>query len=466
MVRGPRAFWATLALLVPTPACERTRPAAPVRRVILVSCDTLRADRLGCYGYARPTTPNVDAFAREAVLFESAWSTAPLTNPAMSCLLSGKIPDEIGVARGNHVMMPPEVVTLPEILSDAGVETAGVISIAVLTRPPARFGAAGVAQGFRTYDDDLREPEPNRPYLQRSGEATTDAAIRWLSADPSRADHPFFLWVHYQDPHGPYTPREPWASQFAAPAPDGEPELPLGATESGRGQIPSVQIVGGERHASSYRNRYDAEVRQFDEAFGRLLAWLRDHGLYEDSLIVLTADHGESLGEHGVWFAHGENLHAEELAVPLVLRAPGGPRGVRRTEPACHLDLWPTVLEAFGLPPRPNRGTSLLGSSLTRDRLLPHSLGKLGEPGRSTAVTTGRWRLLLEDGAKPRLYDRTADREELRDLAPDEPAIVRELLRACGTVFGTRAPASPELLDPEKEKALRALGYTTGEEKR
>jgi arylsulfatase len=432
--------------------------------VILVSCDTLRADRLGCYGYARPTSPNVDALAADGVLFEDAWSTAPLTNPAMSCLFSGKIPDEIGMSRGNHVVMPPSVVTLPEIFSDAGVETAGVISIAVLQKPPAQLGAAGVAQGFRTYDDDLREPETNRPYLQRSGEATTDAAIRWLASDPNRAEKPFFLWVHYQDPHGPYTPREPFASQFASPIPPDEPELPLGTSESPRGQIPAIQVVDGERHPSSYRNRYDAEIREFDEAFGRFLRWLKEHGLYEDTLLVFTADHGESLGEHGIWFAHGENLHVEELHVPLVLRGPGIPRGARRTEPACHLDLWPTLLEAFGLPPRANRGASLLSATLPRDRALPHSLGKIGERGRATAITVGAWRLVLEEGAKPALYDRSDDSGEVRDLAASEPDRLRALLAACGATFGARTSAAAELVDPDAKKKLEKLGYTTGDE--
>jgi len=434
--------------------------------VILISCDTLRADRLGCYGCPRPTSPHVDAFAKDAVLFEDAWSTAPLTNPAMSCLFSGKLPDEIGMARGNHVVMPPSVVTFPEILSDAGIETAGVISIAVLQKPPARYGAAGVAQGFRTYDDDLREPETNRPYLQRSGEATTDAAIRWLAADPARAEKPFFLWVHYQDPHGPYTPREPFLSEFAAPIPPDEPELALGANDSPRGQIPSIQIVGGERHASSYKNRYDAEIRQFDEAFGRLLAWLREHDLYEDTLILLTADHGESLGEHGIWFAHGENLHVEELHVPLIVRAPGGLRGARRSEPACHLDLLPTVLEAFRLPARESRGASLLAPSLPRDRLLPHSLGRPGERGRWTGVTGRKWRLLIEGGASPRLFDRASDPAELRDLAASEPERTRELAAACAAHFPTRSSGAPELVDPDAEKAFKALGYTSGDEER
>jgi arylsulfatase len=452
-------------LLLALAACSKPRAPA-VRRVILISCDTLRADRLGCYGYARPTSPHVDAFAKDAVLFEDAWSTAPLTNPAMSALLSGRIPDEIGMSRGNHVVMPPAVVTLPEILSEAGIETAAVVSIAVLQRPPARFGDAGTAQGFRTYDDDLREPETNRPYLQRGGEPTTDAAIRWLSADPERPAKPFFLWVHYQDPHGPYTPREPFASQFATPIAPDEPELPLGADESPKGQIPSIQIVGGERHASSYRDRYDAEIREFDEAFGRLLDWLREHGLYEDTLIVLTADHGESLGEHGIWFAHGENLHAEELHVPLVVRGPGLARGLRRREPASHLDVLPTVLEAFGLPARESRGVSLFSPSFPRDRLLPHSLGKIGERGRWTGVTGPRFRLLLESGGSPRLYDRSADPAELGDLAASEPDRVRDLAAACVPLFKSKSAAAPELVDPDAEKALRALGYTSGDQER
>jgi arylsulfatase len=458
-------FGLVAAGLLALGACGKGGDPPAVRRVILVSCDTLRADRLGAYGCERPTSPHVDELARDAVLYESAWSCAPLTAPAMSSLLAGKIPEEIGMAGGNHVAMPPQIVTLPEVLSAAGIETAAVVSIAVLRRPPASLGDAGVSQGFRSFDDEMTEREGNREFLQRSGEKTTDAAIAWLARDPDRARKPFFLWVHYQDPHGPYTPREPWASELAraAGATDaGEPEPPIGTTNEGKGQIPASQVIDGQRRPGFYRDRYDGEVRTFDEAFGRLVRWLKEHDLYEGSLLVFTADHGESLGEHDYWFCHAENLYREELAVPLIVRWPGGPRGERRDSIASHLDVWPTVLEALGLPPRPSRGTSLLASGPPAERLLPHSLGREGDRGRWSAATGPRYRIVLEDGAAPRLYDRLADPAETADLAAVQQDRARDLETACRALFAGAQSPGADPVGLRNEETLRALGYTEG----
>ena len=445
-------------------ACGGEGPREPIRRVILVTCDTLRPDRLGAYGYGRPTSPNVDALAADATLFERAYSAAPLTGPSMSSLFTGKMPDEIGISRGNFAVLSPEAVTLPEILSEAGIDTAAVVSNTVLGRPPPRFGDAGISQGFAAFDDVMREKEANRDFYERTGEPTTDAAIAMLTRQLARPEPRSFLWVHYQDPHGPYTPPPERVAQFLRPPSPDEPEIPIGKTNKTLGQIPAYQVLAGERHPGPYRDRYDAEIATFDAAFGRLLAWLREHGLYEDSLIVFTADHGESLGEHGYWFGHGSNLYREELAVPLIVRFPGGRRGERRPDRACHLDLWPTILEAYGLPARANRGTSLFAASLPSDRLLPHSLGRPGEKGRWTAVTSDRFRLILEEGTNPRLFDLRADPTEAKDLASEQAEVVQELLAGCRTHFGPRAIPVPELFDPNREKALKGLGYTDGTE--
>jgi arylsulfatase A-like enzyme len=165
----------------------------PPRAVILITCVTLRADRLGLYGYARPTSPNLDALGREARVYDSAWSTAPLTGPALAALLTGRAPEELELA-DNRSVLAAEATTLAERLSAAGVDTAAVVSNWVLRRRPELPGA-GVQQGFADYDDRMQSPEPARPELkERKAPETSDAALAWL--DGHAGARPFFLWIH------------------------------------------------------------------------------------------------------------------------------------------------------------------------------------------------------------------------------------------------------------------------------
>lgn len=471
------------ALVLLGVSCGREPRTPPARRVILVTCDTLRADHLSCYGYPLPTTPNVDAFAQEATLYENAWTCSSLTGPALSTLLSGRMPDEIGVSGGNRMMMRPEVVTFPEILSDAGVGTAAVVSNWVLQRPPPELGDAGVSQGFQSYDDRMTTPELNRPFSERGANETTDAAIAWLESRPGIQDERFFLWVHYQDPHGPYTPPDSVAEAFLQPVEGEETPLPVGKDHGGKGEIPAYQVVGDERRPSRYRARYDGEIKGFDDAFGQLIAWLREGALLDDALVVFTADHGESLGEHDRWFCHGSNLHVEETHVPLVVRFPTraagkaadtadvdrqARRGERRPDLVSHLDLFPTVIEAFGLPPRKTLGISLLAGSLPPDRIVPSTLHAFDSPRRWAALTTGGDRLLFNLRQGMQLFDLARDPGELQDISQQEPERIRAIL-ARGTAFAQSTTGSaPELRrsDEEMSRSLRALGYVEGTEER
>jgi arylsulfatase A-like enzyme len=464
------------ALFSPVPGgCSGSADRAPARRVILITCDTLRADRLGVYGYARPTSPNLDAFAHDAVVFDEAYTSAPWTGPALSSLLSGKLPDEIGVPGGNRFPMPAEAVTLAEIARDAGVRTAAVVSNWVLRRPAKELGDAGVAQGFEDFDDTMTTKEGNRDAWERTAPATTDAAIAWLERE-ARADQPFFLWVHYQDPHGPYLPPPEMLARFERPPTD-EPPLGLGDTHKGHHFLPAYQAIDGERRPEVYRARYDAEIATFDQSLGRLLDWLRAKAWVDDALIVVSADHGESLGEHEYWFCHGENVWREVVRVPLVVRFPKGARHVaseardgyaRVGALAGHLDLWPTILEALGLEGPPNRGTSLFAEHLPEGRVNTQTFGVPGSPQRWTAVSDGRRRLVIEGHLPPRLFDVASDPGETRDLASSSPQEVAELA-ALGQRFVATHASKP--LDPARQKggereqhALEKLGYTDGDE--
>jgi len=433
-------------------ACGGSTAEARPLGVVLLTCDTLRADRLGLYGWQAGTSPRLDALARESIVYEDAWSTAPLTGPALSALLTGRLPEDLGLG-DNRTVLAAEAETLAERLAAHGVETAAVVSNWVLRRRP-ELGDAGVQQGFAHFDDALPESEPSRPDVkERLADATTDAALAWL--DGRSGARPFLLWVHYQDPHGPYTPPREMLGDIATAA--DEPELPVGPDERGQGALPRYQVVDGERRASVYRARYEAEIRFFDRELGRLLDGLRARGLLERVLIAFTADHGESMGERGYYFSHGRHLHRELVQVPLLLRPPGGAAPPRRERvPVSHLDLYPTVLRLFGLEPGTTHGVDLLAAAPPADRILPHSL-------RGTLAATGSHHRLLVGPEGPELYDRQTDPGEEHDLAALHPELVQALLDG-HQAFTARKPGAPlrpaePVLDEEARRAMDALGY-------
>ena len=462
---------ASLALVVscsgesaaPSPVAD---PAAPIARVLLVSCDTLRADRLGCYGFDGATSPNLDAFAAAGRVYEEAYSTTSLTHPAMSAVMTGRLPDEIGMAGGNRQHMPAEVVTLAEVLAANGVATGAVVSNWVLRGLPEEPDV-GIAQGFDHFDAEMDVKELNREAFERAGPGTTDAAIAWMSARTAAdRDAPFFLWVHYQDPHGPYTAPEEFMR--AEERREGETRLKAGRTHSGHEQLPSYQVVGKERQPAFYRAQYDAEIRYFDHELGRLFGWLEGEDLLDDSLVVFTSDHGESLGEHDYWFCHGETLARELVRVPFIVRSPRTPVGRSRAL-AGHLDVFATVLDAFDLPAQASRGTSVIGADVGGERALVQTLFRSEAIVRREALSDGRWRLVVDrEGA--RLFDIEADPGETRDLAGEHPDRVKSMQReldrqhddAPGRVVVERVA---EELDEAALRALDALGYTEGEER-
>lgn len=437
---------------------------ASIERVLLVTCDTLRADRLGLYGCDAGTSPSLDALAESARVYDEAYSTTSLTHPAMSAVMTGRMPDEVGMSGGNRRHMPSEVVTLAELLESQGIKTAAIVSNWVL-RSAAASAGTGIAQGFGHYDDEMDVRELNRPAFERAGPGTTDAAIAWMQ---TAGDGPYFLWVHYQDPHGPYTaPEEFERSAADAPA---DRSLALGSTHSGARQLPNYQVIDGELGTAFYRARYDAEVRYFDRELGRLFDWLAEQDLLDSSLIVFTSDHGESLGEHDYWFCHGETLARELVRVPLIVRSPRTPAG-RSSAVAGHLDLFATILDGFGLPAQPSRGVSLLAEAsdpAREGRVLLQTLFRRSSTVRLEAVSDGRWRL-HQDARGTRLFDVLADPSEQRDLAAAQPEVVRRLQQQ-GRRFWRQAPGAlvVELaeseLDEESLRALDALGYTDGEE--
>ncbi len=307
--------------------------------VVLVTLDTTRADRLGCYGYAPARTPNLDALAHRGALFTQAATTVPLTQPAHSSILTGMYPTYHGMRVNGGTALAASQVTLAEALSEKGYETAAFIGAFVLD------GRWGLNQGFDLYDDkfDLgKYKHLDLGSVQRPGNLVVDAALGWMEGHKQA---PFFAWVHLYDPHVPYEPPEPFLSQFA-----------------GRG----------------VEGLYDGEIAFADAQVGRLLAWLKRNGLDERTVVVVAGDHGEGLGSHGEG-THGYFVYDYALHVPLIVAAPFPElRGVRVESQVSLVDVFPTVLALGGIEPPP---TSRGARSWER-------CGTLARSGRATPTAS------------------------------------------------------------------------------
>lgn len=415
-------------------------PRWRARQVVLITVDTLRADHLGVYGYAaRETSPHLDAWARDAVVFDRVTAAAPWTLPSLGGLLTGHYPAEVGTYT-NSDGIHPDFTTLAELFQDRGFATASFNTHALLV------GArGGFRQGFETVYPDQVTPEIEGEHKMPFSDVEPQL-MEWLDM---HADEPFFLWIHDMDPHQPPTTGNPYLSTPGWP-------------------------------------RYDGEVRWMDEAMGRVLERLRTLGLGEELLVVFTADHGEAFGdEHGL-VGHQDVMYDEVLRVPLILRYPamGPPR--RIAAPVELIDLYATIAELAGLTiPHATRSESLVpllnGTRTARDKRYGFSARYFFEDGRHwLAVRDADWKLLARphdrepDGAEraaPRwhldeaatyyqLYHLSEDPGELHDLFDAEPEQVARLAHVLAEWGDSVAqgPTRPEL-DEATREALRALGY-------
>jgi arylsulfatase len=429
--------------------CRARGETSPPRpSVVLITLDTTRADHLGCYGYRRRTSPNLDRLAAESRLHTRAVATSSWTLPAHASLFTGKLETSHGAgyhpdgplslasavpgppawkryrARG----LPESETTLAEILKRAGYATGAVVAGPWLKRP------FGLAQGFDFYDDDHIDSSDGR-----RAESVTAAALRWLERTPSR---PVFLFLNYYDPHGPYGPPDPFLRRF----------LPAGVDPPGDG------IPTGETLAALY----DAEILYMDHHLGALLDGVRSIGLYQNALIVVTADHGELLGEHGE-IGHGQTLTEPELRIPLIVKPPGRNAPSRNDAPVQLTDILPIVLHETnldvpasiqgGLPPR--RGHPVVAEV--------YPLGFDSPRGHWRALFDRDWKLLWNDRSPPRLFDLASDPGEDRDLARrevDRTVRMSRLLDAYLVSLPRPGDAGPpRALDRETQEALRSLGY-------
>jgi arylsulfatase A-like enzyme len=339
MSRMPRhtSLFACALALVWLAGCT---PDAP-RNVLLITIDTLRADHLGAYGFSYDISPNIDRLAERGVVFERAIAASAATAPSHASIMTSRYPrhHSIGYANGLTTLIGGE--TLAELFARNGYETAAFIGNPILQRP------SGLARGFQSFDGELQTPEGNRSgYLERRAQATTERALRWLASQP---DDPVFLWVHYQDPHGPYTPPGSLRNLPGASGEASEPLLPVLEDDSGLEGIPAYQALPGLFRSADYRARYAGEIRYSDDWLGRLIDAFEARRSPGESIALLTSDHGESLGEEGRYFVHGYSTAPDNSHIPLILVAPGLAPGRSRWL-ASHVDIMPTLAELAGLP--------------------------------------------------------------------------------------------------------------------
>jgi arylsulfatase A-like enzyme/Tfp pilus assembly protein PilF len=391
--------------------------------VMLITIDTLRADHLPSYGYTHVKTPHLDELAGKSLLFKEAFAHVPLTLPSHTSILTGLLPIRHGVRDNGGYILDQKVTTLAEILQNKGYSTSAFVSAFVLD---SQFH---LDQGFQFYFDDFNIAKFQDALfprdIQRPGAVTEAEFEKWLD---SNKDHRFFSWVHFYDPHDPYQPPEPYKSQYAT-------------------------------------NPYDGEIAYTDEILGRLLAKLKALNLDDRTIIVLTGDHGESLGEHGEQ-THGMFIYEATMHVPLIIHLPNvNPESIEAV--VRHIDVAPSLLEWLGFQPDLVMQGSILdpvieGKETKRRDVYAESLYAEDHYGWSglKSITKDNYKFI--EAPKPELYNRKEDPNETRNLITQQSSIAKTMEKELKEFIQSQSSKDlkgRERMDPETEEKLRALGY-------
>jgi arylsulfatase A-like enzyme/Flp pilus assembly protein TadD len=402
----------------------RPVPAGP--NVLLITIDTLRADRVGAYGGIGVETPALDGLAAEGVLFETSIAATPLTLPSHTSILTGMTPPRHGVRQNGIFRLDESRETLAERFRDAGYDTGAVVGAIVLD---ARFG---LAQGFDFYDWTMPSRRASETgYPERSAAEVTEAALRWLR----ERDRVFFLWLHYYDPHAAYLPPASFQQRFA-----GRP--------------------------------YEGEIAYVDEQIERVFRELRSSGDWQRTVVIVTSDHGESLGEHGER-THAYTLYDAVLKVPLILRGPGVPAGQRVSTVVSAIDVAPTILALVGLAPLSDadgRDLSPLWEVEHRFEKRPayaETLATQLDHGWAPLFAMRSDHHLYVRAPRAELYDVRADPRQLANLLEDPlqdaVEVAKRLDEGVDSELAREQEASRLALDEATRAQLRALGYTLAE---
>jgi arylsulfatase A-like enzyme/Flp pilus assembly protein TadD len=424
-----RWWWVLAVLAVVVLGVWLLRPSAifskDVRNIVLISIDTCRADYLGCYGFGRETTPNIDAVAKQSVLFENVISSFPLTLPAHGSMITGTIPPYHGVHDNLDYRLGDSNVTLAELLKEHGFVTGAIISTFVLD---SQFG---VSQGFDSFNDRFEEQHMAGTISERRGHEATRFALEWLD---EHREEIFFLFLHYYDPHTDYVPPEPFASRFAD-------------------------------------DLYAGEIAYTDYCIGQVIERLKMLGLYDSTLVIITSDHGEMLGEHGEE-DHGYFIYQSAIKVPLLFKLPGQRRSKIIKDLVGLVDIVPTVCGFLGIrPPEEVQGEDLSGyfarrSALQKDRYIYTESLYATKYNANTllGVVTDRWKYIQT--TRPELYDLIEDPHESKNLIEQHAQRARilqdrlkQILEQTIRRHGTDSKAES---DEQTRKRLESLGDIGG----
>jgi len=419
-----RALLSLVVLLLAAPGCGKRGGSArhPNAPVVIVSIDTLRSDHLPAYGYRNVETPALDAFRRDAILYERAYTHVPLTLPSHATIFTGLLPAEHGIHDNLGYTLAPSAGTLASQLKKAGYRTGGAVSAVVLSH------LSGLSRGFDFWDDAVEVTEARKilSQVQRPGAATAASLESWISG--VGAEGPLFAFLHLYEPHTPYEPPEPWKSRFADP--------------------------------------YDGEIATADAILGNFFGFLKKSGLYDRSLVLVLSDHGEGLGDHGEE-EHGIFLYREALQVPLLVKLPGGAQGGGTVStPVGLADVLPGVLSITGvaLPeglPLQGRPFPIPGDPVApARRLFAETYYPRIHLGWSDLASLTDGRLHYIKAPRPEFYDLEKDPGEKTDLAAEKPEGFRSMKIEIEKI--PRVFDRPRDVDPEQAKKLASLGYLTG----
>jgi len=422
----------------------------PIQRgrwnVVVVVVDTLRADRLGAYGYGRGTSPSFDALAGESYLFTDARAQASCTFPSVNSLLTSRYPARFLGQPGGAFGIPTGMPSLAEVLQARGWSTAAVSASAVVRQSPTRFNPTdGFARGFERFDEEC---------LWRGAACVTNHGI----AATARLREPFFLYLHYIDPHGPYDPPQPFRKQFRIGRTQqpwllrGDP-APIARTLEG-----GPRVTWTPRELRFLQGLYDGEVAYVDAQLGKLVDELRKKGLSQRTILVVLSDHGESFLEHGA-VRHCGTVFDSEVKTPLLLRLPRQRRGEKVAGAVENLDVVPTLVDLLGLP--------VEGQGFEGNSLLPRLDGKAGGERyafsmakRWRSVADDRYKLVTELGTDHwQLFDLRRDAGERRDVKGEAKEAFERLRKVLQEQLARTEKPEVTRDAAEADARLRALGY-------
>ena len=400
---------------------QQRSSALAIRHVVLISIDTCRADHLSCYGYKRTTTPHIDALAEQGYLFSNTMTPIPVTLPAHASMLTGTIPPHHGKRRNTDVYFDPSLVTFAALLKAKGYRTGAFVGSQILNR---RFG---LDRGFDVYDDQFAQEDES----ERRAEEVNRAAFTWLK---KQKDNPVFLFLHYYDPHDAYEPPEPFATDFK-------------------------------------ESLYAGEIAYTDHCIGQVIAKLKRLGMYDSSLIIVTGDHGEMLGEHGE-STHMFFIYQSALKVPLVVKLPGSNAAHTIDDLASIIDIVPTICDLVDIdPPAAIQGRNL-APYFSNKPPQPENRHLYCESLRAThyganplfGLASERWKYIQT--TRPELYDLQKDPGEQTNLVeaqPDRARILKDRLAQIIELTARQAKGQEDTpLDAEALRHLQSLGYVAG----